>query len=181
MPELTVPMVCAMVSHLGITPDDSVLDFGCARGYVVKALRQEGYCAYGFDVSEWATKNAHPDISNYITRSPEVAFRQRYDWVIVKDVLEHVDDLFKTVDTLMGVAHKGLFAVVPLAHGDRYDVADYELDSTHIHRNPLKWWVGQFHRPGWATTGQYRVRGVKDNYAQYPTGNGFITARRIGD
>ena len=45
LPDLTIPMVAAMIRHLGIKPDDKILDFGCARGYVVKAFREMGYRA----------------------------------------------------------------------------------------------------------------------------------------
>src|SRR5436305_1382867 len=62
LPELTIPMVCAMIRHLGIGPDDTVLDFGCARGYVVKAFQELGYIAYGYDTSEWAVQNADPAV-----------------------------------------------------------------------------------------------------------------------
>ncbi len=51
MPGLTIPMVRSMISHLGIANADMVLDFGCARGYVVRAFRELGYLAYGYDTS----------------------------------------------------------------------------------------------------------------------------------
>lgn len=34
------------------------LDFGCAKGYLVKALRLLGLDAYGYDVSKYAVENA---------------------------------------------------------------------------------------------------------------------------
>src|ERR1019366_3070489 len=40
MPELTVPMVGAIRDHLFIEQGETVLDFGCARGYIVKAFRE---------------------------------------------------------------------------------------------------------------------------------------------
>ena len=181
-PNLTIPMVCAMVRHLGIEPTDSVLDFGCARGYTVRAFREMDYTAYGYDISEWALANADEKVYHYLTRKEDIAFNElAYDWVIAKDVLEHVVELAYTVDILMQVARKGIFVVVPLAHGKKYDVPEYELDVTHIHRQPLQWWVGYFHRAGWSVEGRYRVVGVKDNYASHPTGNGFIVCRRLSD
>lgn len=181
LPQLTIPMVRAIVQHCGIKKQDHILDFGCARGYMVRAFREEGYFARGYDVSKWAIENADETVYHYLTSRPELALIGRNcDWVIAKDVLEHVENVDMTVDTLKGIAKKGVFVVVPLAHcKGEYDVPEYEMDVTHIHRRPLQWWVGHFHQEGWAVEGQYRVEGVKDNYAQYPTGNGFITCRRI--
>jgi SAM-dependent methyltransferase len=193
MPELTVPMVCSMVSFLGIDPDDTILDFGCARGYVVKAFRQEGYNAWGHDISRWALDNADETVKKYLINREDLlvaGLTDKFDWIIAKDVLEHIDDLGVTVDILK-MARKGVFVVVPLAHDKRlrvvnkkivngtYDVPEYELDVTHIHRRPLRWWVGQFHQPGWSVEGRYRVKGIKDNWSSYKTGNGFITCRRL--
>jgi hypothetical protein len=80
----------------------------------------------------------------------------------------------------MGLAKMGLFVVVPLSahNGHPYVVKEYEKDTTHIWRLSLDSWVKRFMRPGWVVEAQYRVKGIKDNYAQYPTGNGFLTMRR---
>ena len=180
LPDLTIPMVCAMIRHLEIAHDASVLDFGCARGYVVRAFREMGYNAWGYDVSRWAIENADESVREWLICNESALFGRSFDWVIAKDVLEHVKDLDAAVDLLMDCAVDGVFAVVPLSHNAMtYDVADYDLDVTHVHRRPLSWWVSHFHRPGWSVEGCYRVRGVKDNYAEYPTGNGFIVARRL--
>lgn len=177
LPELTIPMAGAIVRHLGIVLSDTVLDFGCARGYTVRALRSLGFDAWGHDISKWAVENADESVREFVTTAEPIP--NSFDWVIAKDVLEHVVELTYTVDWLHHVARKGIFVVVPLAHGKRYDILSYEEDVTHVYRHPLSWWVGQFFRPGWSVEGRYRVPGVKDNYSQYPTGNGFITARRL--
>src|SRR5438128_1045512 len=43
----------------------SVLDAGCATGFLVEALRQRGVAAFGVDVSEYAIRNVHPTIRPY--------------------------------------------------------------------------------------------------------------------
>lgn len=177
LPDLTIPMVCAMIRHLGIQPTDTVLDYGCARGYVVRAFRELGYNAWGYDVSRWAVENCDEVVRPYLSN---VGFSGRYDWVIAKDVLEHVEDANRAIASIKEVVGKGIFAVVPLASRcGTYDVPEYELDVTHIHRQPLWWWVQELCAPGWSVEARYRCKGVKDNYAHYPRGNGFITARRI--
>lgn len=187
LPDLTLPMVSAIAGHLDIKHSDMILDFGCARGYVVRGFRELGYNAYGYDVSKWALDNADPTVYQYLTGVRGIVFPPdpvlTYDWVVAKDVLEHVPEVASTVDVLMGAARKGVFAVVPLSavDGGRYVVGCYERDVTHIHRATLATWAAMFIRPGWRVECSYRVRGVKDNYwrPKYQTGNGFITCRRV--
>lgn len=179
MPELTKPMVSRMIAHLGIQPHHTILDFGCARGYTVRAFREMGYDAWGHDISQWALENADKEASNYLICNNSALWADSFDWVIAKDVLEHVEDLEVTVESLKEIARLGIFVVVPLAHGEFYDVEEYEADVTHIHRRPISWWMSQLCQDGWSVEGRYRLPGIKDNYSQYPTGNGFITCRRI--
>lgn len=181
MENLTVPMASAIITHCDMRTHDTVLDFGCARGYLVKALRMLGYLAWGFDTSAWAIQHCDPDVVEYVScGTPKVlTLPLEYDWVVAKDVLEHVDNVGSIIAHLKGAARKGVFVVVPLAHGSKYDVPGYELDVTHLHRRPLQWWVGQFHQTGWSVEGRYRIKGVKDNYSGYATGNGFLTVRRV--
>lgn len=177
---LTVPMVERMIAHLGIARGDVILDYGCARGYVVKAFRMLGYEAFGIDVSEWAIENADPEAKPYCVLANGTKLGGA-DWVIAKDVLEHVHYVGGTIDDLLDAASKGVFAVVPLSKfdGTPYVVPDYEKDVTHCQRCTLLTWAGMFARPGWRVEMSYRVPGVKDNYARYERGNGFITCRRI--
>ena len=184
LPELTIPMCQAIVDYCGIVKRDRVLDFGCARGYVVKALRQLGYDAYGTDVSRWAIDNCDEDARPYLNlnaNSDPPLLAMGFDWIIAKDVLEHIPYVGYTITQLMSAASKGVFAVVPLApfDGSPYVVEEYEGDVTHVQRLTLGSWIDMFVRFGWRVEASYRVPGVKDNYAHYKNGNGFITARRI--
>jgi hypothetical protein len=182
MPALTIPMVEAMIDHLGIKKGQTILDFGCARGYTVKAFRMLGYRAWGVDISEWAVANADEEVRAYLWTTvgggPSMG---KFDWVIAKDVLEHVPYVQRAIDGLMECASVGVFAVVPLStfYNTPYVIEDYERDVTHIQRRSLLGWVEMFLEQGWSVEAAYRVVGVKDNYKQYATGNGFITARRV--
>lgn len=184
MPELTLPMVRVIADHLCIDYEESILDFGCACGYTVKAFRELGYRAFGIDISKWAIQNCDELVRpyvNYTENSPPL-LNKEFDWIIAKDVLEHVSDVVETIGTLMSSAKNGLFIVVPLAsNGGSYTIPEYEKDITHIHRLTLSTWAKMFMLPGWIVEAQYRLKGVKDNYAQYPTGNGFLTVRRQHD
>jgi hypothetical protein len=182
MPELTLPMVSSMVRFLGIDHHHHILDFGCARGYVVRAFREMGYHAWGVDCSEWAVQNCDETVSKYIYLG-NGEIHGNYDWIIVKDVLEHVTDLLPVINEMQHRARCGIFVVVPLSaqNGNPYVCGDYERDITHIHRMTLHSWGALFCRPGWSVDVRYHLPWIKQNWHRpgWEKGNGFITARRI--
>lgn len=175
MPELTIPMAMTIIDYLGIRRGDTVLDFGCAKGYLVKALRWLGRDAYGYDVSEYAVHHGDSEVVEYISTD---GWNRTFDYVIAKDVLEHIDE-----DAVAGVVHSLsghiLLAIVPLGDGQKYNVEAYEMDVTHKIRQPLPWWVRTIESAGWSVTSAvHSIRGIKDNWSFTKNGNGFITASR---
>jgi hypothetical protein len=175
-------MAKRIVEHCGIRTDQRILDFGCARGYLVKAMLELGYVdTFGIDVSQWVVENCDPDVKNRIRLINNGIIAIASDWIIAKDVLEHIPFVKQAINELMRVAREGVFVVVPLSshYNSPYVVPEYEQDITHCQRYPLWAWAEMFMRPGWRVEASYRVKGIKDNYAQYEQGNGFITARRV--
>jgi 2-polyprenyl-3-methyl-5-hydroxy-6-metoxy-1,4-benzoquinol methylase len=75
-------------------PVERTLDVGCARGFVVEALRERGMDANGVDVSHWAVKNASPGAQGHVKvvdlekRSPS-RFRH-FDLISAFEVMEHL-------------------------------------------------------------------------------------------
>lgn len=183
LPRLTIPMVKRIIEHCGIEKNHRVLDFGCARGYVVRAFRELGFNAFGADVSEWALANADEAAYPFVDTVQAMLKNSddKYDWIVAKDVLEHVVDVQNVINDIMASAQVGVFAVVPLSlfDGHPYVVASYEQDVTHVHRLCLGTWAGMFMRPGWSVDGRYALSGVKGNYASWEKGNGFLTCRRL--
>lgn len=187
LPNLTLTMVRRIADHLEIEMTDNVLDLGCARGYVVRAFVQLGYNAYGRDISEWAIENCDPSVKDRVALVARgTRCLPEHDWIIAKDTLEHVPEveIMEQLEGLANAARKGVFIVVPLAarFGDSYVIEDYEKDVTHEIRWCLLTWVSAIELafgPGWSVTFQYRLDGVKDNYAKWPKGNGFITVRKL--
>ena len=195
MPSLTKPMCEAIVLHCGIEKGHSILDFGCARGYVVRAFRELGYKAWGIDISKWAIDNCDGTVKEYVQMLDEP--HDAFDWIIAKDVLEHIPSpaLESAIAKLLMRARVGVFVVVPLAEmfpseemysgmdGKpvlRYVVPEYEKDITHCQRMNLLEWAHKFHDASldFSLRLSHVVPGVKQNYAQYTRGNGFIVAYR---
>lgn len=180
LPHLTIPMCHTIIAHLGFQRQHTILDFGCARGYTVKALRQLGYDAYGQDCSTWAIENADDDTKPYLRLAEQVT--HDFDWILAKDVLEHIPQVADTIANMQAYTRIGIFAVVPLSPADNepYVLSDYERDVTHVHRLTLASWGRLFLRRGWEVRLSYRVPGIKDNHyvPAWEPGDGFITATR---
>jgi len=180
MPEMTVPMAATMIDYLKIKRGARVLDIGCAKGFLVKALRWLGRDAYGYDISDYAVVNADPEVKSYLTRTLPIP-KEPFHFAIAKDVFEHLPlrDLCRLLTNLKADV---LFVIVPLGDGKRYNVPAYELDTTHIHRQPLIWWNELLQSKGWKIRSSVpRVRGIKDNWAAEEMGNGFIVAERMNE
>lgn len=51
-----------IIDHFGLKPGAKILDVGCAKGFLVYDLVNQGMDAYGIDVSTYALDNAVPEI-----------------------------------------------------------------------------------------------------------------------
>lgn len=58
------------IEHWNLKPGDRVLDIGCAKGFLVKDLRDAlpGLEVIGIDVSDYALANAHPDAKPFLRK-----------------------------------------------------------------------------------------------------------------
>ena len=67
---------------------NTCVDYGCAKGFLVHALRLLGSNAWGEDISEYAVENCHPSVKDYVSLPND----NTYDLLICKDVLEHIEE-----------------------------------------------------------------------------------------
>jgi ubiquinone/menaquinone biosynthesis C-methylase UbiE len=51
-----------IVNFFKLNKNNKILDVGCAKGFLVKELLDQGIDAFGVDISEYAIKNCHPDV-----------------------------------------------------------------------------------------------------------------------
>lgn len=144
LPELTLPMAKSFIEIFGIEKKHIVLDFGCALGFFVKALREHRIRAFGVDISEWAVKNCDTDVVGYVYNKIEDC-PYSFDYIFSKDVLEHIptETLTQILEKLFSICTEAAIFIVPLAdsEGGKYIYPNDELDKTHIHRKTLQGWV----------------------------------------
>lgn len=184
MPELTLPMAKSFMEIFGVEKRDIVLDFGCSRGYFVRALREHGVDAYGVDISEWAIKNCDETVKkhvfNDIDSSPVF-----FDYLFSKDVLEHIPDneLTQSLIRLLSCCREAAVFIVPLAksEGGEYIYPSDELDKTHIHRKTLNGWVDliQPFAQEFTIFTSTKIPILKKATEQYPGCAGIIYCKKI--
>ena len=73
----------------------TVIEFGCAMGYLVSALRGKGVEAYGIDVSEYAISRVKDEIKPYCRAMSALEplpedFPKTYDLAVTIEVAEHL-------------------------------------------------------------------------------------------
>ncbi|HEX5989519.1 MAG TPA: methyltransferase domain-containing protein [Solirubrobacterales bacterium] len=69
----------------------SVLDAGCAKGFLVEALRERGVEAWGIDISEHAISEVHESVREYCQVGTLTApLARRYDLIVSVETLEHI-------------------------------------------------------------------------------------------
>ena len=150
IPELTIPLAHHIVQSMGIMHDQTVMDFGCAKGYLVNALRLLKLEAYGIDVSDYAINQAMKETTEYIKAIEPFSDDFAYcDHLIAKDILEHIE--YENIDKQMEILRakcETIFAVIPLGDGEKYLIPAYELDKSHHIRESREWWTDKFKKAG---------------------------------
>jgi len=175
IPDLTIPMAMTIIDYLGIKRGQRILDYGCAKGYMVKALRWLGREAYGCDISEYALNSADHEITSFLSKDLP---KRHFHYTIAKDTFEHMQT--KDIRRLLTKLDSNiLFVIVPLGDGRRYFIPAYELDKTHIQKQPLTWWNELIKNAGWRIKSAVPiVSGIKDNWNYQREGNAFMVAER---
>ena len=142
----------------------TVIDAGCAAGFLVQALRERGVEAYGFDLSEYVINMVDPSISEYcfahsIMDELPAKYNMKYDLVTCFEVLEHLypEDAEKAIANLCKMSDTIEFSSTP------YD----REENTHVNVQLQEYWVRMF-----AANGFFREH-FNDHSYIYPWAMGF--------
>lgn len=188
--EPTMALANRVIEVMDIKSGDTFLDYGCARGYLVKAMRRLGVNAYGYDISEWAVQNCDPEVARYVYSLP-LAITESIDHIWCKDTAEHMESsvLASTLEWMKKKARKSILFIVPLVKGGTgynidnqwYVREEDNLDKTHIIRWTLERWMEFMWSDGeeWQLQGSWHIPGLKPASLSHPKSCGFVTLMRI--
>ncbi len=184
IPELTIPMANMIAKYIGLRENQTILDFGCSKGYMVKAFRLLYFKSYGVDISKYAIENTDTEVKKFckLIKTDYAPIKKKFNWVISKDVLEHMsnEQISKFLKSYQKYTTQMLH-VVPLGDKNKFRIKEYHLDKSHIQMKNEDWWIKMFKKNGWETKKfDYAVKGIKDNWHNHqPKGNGFFTIKKI--
>lgn len=119
----------------------TVLDAGCAMGFLVEALRERGVEAYGIDISEYAIANVREDIRPFCEVGSILdPLPQNYNLIVSIEVLEHLrrPESEQALINLCRSSDDILFSSSP---------TDYR-EATHFNVQPPEVWAELFAAQG---------------------------------
>ncbi len=122
---------------------DTVLDAGCAKGFLVESLRDRGVEAYGIDISEYAISEVRDDMRPYCkvaSITDTDSFDREYDLITCIEVLEHltVPEGKEALKNICSNTDTVIFSSTPDDLGD----------PTHINVQPADYWIKMFNNNG---------------------------------
>jgi len=131
--------------HVMTRRPQSVLEVGCARGYILKRLQDAGVKAQGLEVSEhcWLTRACEGVLRKDICETPWPLGKKEFDLAFSVATFEHIPErhLPAVLDELARVTRRGL-------HGIDFGGRDDGFDKTHVTLRPREWWRALFDKHG---------------------------------
>lgn len=173
MPRKTFREAFAYIDCLGLDEKSKVLDFGCSKGFLVRALRTLEIDTDGTDISDYALEFTPYGCWDCKVERNWKNREGHYSHIVCKDVFEHMtpEQLHETLvrlSTLAGV----MMCVVPMGDNGKYRIPEYHLDKSHIIAEDELWWTSAFEKAGWIVVEHFNhLNGLKDNWAYCPNGN----------
>jgi ADP-heptose:LPS heptosyltransferase len=125
-------------------------DAGCAKGFLVRALREAGRDAWGCDLSHWAYRHSDESVQPFLTMAAaeDMPWSADYDVLTAFHLLTQMTEA--QIDRFLSSARLhiriAIVAVIPLpGTGDSHPAGDL----AHITWKERPWWRERFLRAGW--------------------------------
>ena len=172
MPQRSFREALGYIDYLKLDHHSYVLDFGCGKGFLIRAFRELEIKADGCDISEYALSFAPKGCWNCAKEHWD-SYKDRYTHLVAKDVFEHIppEKLSETIANLAILSDK-MLCIVPIGDNGKYRIPEYHWDISHIIAEDELWWEKMFFKEGWVVIENTKhIPGIKDNWVRYPDGN----------
>lgn len=180
IPSRSIPEAISICERINF---ESVIDFGCAKGFLVHALSLLNKNAIGVDISEYALNNSLPQVKDklFLLDKKLSEMNLQSDLLIAKDVLEHIPE--GEIDDILSEFYKvsnQVFLVIPLGDNDFFRIAEYEIDKTHVTKKDEEWWINKIKKSGFKLESfSYSFGDIKEKWLpKYKYGNGFFLLKK---
>ena len=124
-PRFWQPVIPTFKAHWGLTSDSSVLDVGCAKGFMMHDFAEliPGITVKGIDVSEYAVKNSIEDMRPHVevADAKSLPYEDKsFDYVISVTTIHNLEraELVQSLREIERVARLGSFITVDAYRND---------------------------------------------------------------
>lgn len=125
MPRFWQPVIPTFQAHWGLTSTSSVLDVGCAKGFMLHDFAEliPGITVKGIDISSYAIENAMEDMRPHVqvANATHLPFPDKsFDVVISVTTVHNLEraDLIQSLKEIERVARHGSFITVDAYHNE---------------------------------------------------------------
>lgn len=165
-----------LIKSLPLRPMDSIIDFGCATGALMHALKRKGiHNVKGTDVSMWAVNYGRDtfgfsyDQLQYFNLN---LLCEPKEWIIALDVLEHCPpgELERILQTMKDhPPKKGLAVRIPVSakEGEDFVLDVSKNDRTHVQIHEAQYWRLVLGDYGFAETKKLNEKNIYDSKGVY--------------
>lgn len=152
----------AMCEHYGLKPGDSVLEIGCAKGFILVEFHKLGLKVRGIEASQYAVEHAHSKVISFVQLGDACSLPfddKSFDLVFAKEVLPHIPEqrIGMAIKECMRVSKGRIFFEIQC--GRTAKELDYmkRWDATHLTVHPPEWWDGLFESLGFEGDVHYKI------------------------
>jgi hypothetical protein len=140
------------------------LDAGCAKGFLVRCLRDAGKTSWGVDHSPWALAHADPAAKPFLIQASvdEFNFDQQVDVLVAFDLLSQLteEQAVSLLQHARSWTKTAIVAGIPSFEFESDQAMHRAKDSrdrTHITMRTRAWWDERFLASGWRLDGLQRL------------------------
>ena len=124
-PRFWKPVIQTFKKHWNLLPGKSILDVGCAKGFMLHDLQEEivGIQVFGVDISDYAISNAMETVRNnvQVANAKELPFDDNsFDVVISINTIHNLEisDCIRAIEEIERVSKRGSFITVDAYEDD---------------------------------------------------------------
>ena len=118
-------MIPSFIKHWGLNASHSILDVGCAKGFMLHDFQESlpGISLFGIDVSEYAIENSIDSVKDQIAvgDAQKIAFADKsFDYTISINTIHNLqkDGVIQALQEIERVSKKGSFITVDAYRSD---------------------------------------------------------------
>ncbi len=159
-PRFWQPVIPTMQAHFGLAADSSVLDVGCAKGFMMHDMAEliPGITVKGVDISQYAIENAIDDMKTHVqvADAKDLPFDDNtFDVVIAINTIHNLvrEDCAQALREIMRVSKGGAFVTVDAYRTDEEKERMYNWNLTAETIMHVDDWIAFFDEIGY--TGDY--------------------------